>query len=55
MSSFATAALATAMIAAFLLIAGGIRLLLRREDRTRGVLMLLAAAVMIGNVLIWTL
>ena len=55
MNAFASAALAIAMIAAFLLIAGGIRLLRRREDRGRGILMIVAATVLIGNVLIWTL
>ena len=55
MNAFASAALAITMIAAFLLIAGGIQLIVRRRDRTRGVLMLVAAAVLIGNVLIWTL
>lgn len=47
--------MAIAMIAAFLLIIGGIRLVMRREERGRGLLMLGAAAVLIGNVLIWTL
>jgi hypothetical protein len=42
------------MIAAFALAAGGIHLLIRRDDRKKGILMLLAAAVMFGNVLVWT-
>lgn len=46
--------MAIAMIAAFLLIVGGIRLLRRKEERGRGALMIGAAAVLIGNVLIWT-
>ncbi len=46
--------MAVAMIAAFLLAIGGIRLAMRREDRGRGLLMLAAAAVIVGNVLIWT-
>ena len=50
-----SAALAIAMIAAFLLLIGGIRLAGRREDRTRGILMIGAAAVLVANVLIWTL
>jgi high-affinity Fe2+/Pb2+ permease len=54
-SGIASALLAIAMIAAFLLIAGGIRLARVREHRGRGLLMILAAAVLIGNVLIWTL
>jgi high-affinity Fe2+/Pb2+ permease len=44
-----------AMIAALLLVLGGIKLAMRKEDRGRGLLMLAAAAVLIGNVLIWTL
>ena len=47
--------LAIAMIAAFLLILGGIKLALRRESRGRGLLMVVAAAVLVMNVLIWTL
>ena len=43
------------MIAAFALAAGGIHLLVKRKDRKKGVLMLLAAAVALGNVLVWTL
>ena len=55
MEGFAAAAMALAMIAAFLLAIGGIRLVVRGEDRTRGLLMLVAAAVLVMNVLIWTL
>ena len=47
--------MAIAMIAAFLLILGGIRLLRRTDSRGKGVLMLVAAVVLVGNVLIWTL
>jgi hypothetical protein len=43
------------MIAAFALAAGGVHLLVKRKDRKKGVLMLLAAAVALGNVLVWTL
>lgn len=43
------------MIAAFVLILGGGMLLRSRETRSRGVLMIVAALVMIGNVLIWTI
>jgi hypothetical protein len=42
------------MIAAFALAAGGTHLLIRRNDRKKGILMLVAAAVMFGNVLVWT-
>ena len=41
------------MIAAFLLGAGGMWLIAKRRDFRKGMLMLLAAAVFLGNVLIW--
>jgi hypothetical protein len=44
--------LSIAVISVFVLIAGGIRLL-RTGDRSKGILMLVAAAVLLGNVLIW--
>lgn len=43
------------MIAAFLLAIGGARLAMRREDRRRGLLMIAAALVLAGNVVIWTI
>ena len=43
------------MLAALALIAGGFRLLIARRDRTKGALMLIAAAVLIANVLVWSL
>lgn len=43
------------MLAAFALAAGAIYLIAVRRDRHKGALMLLAAAVMLGNVLVWTL
>ena len=43
------------MIAAFLLIAGGVKLVFKQDTRSRGILMIVAAAVLIANVLIWTL
>ncbi|MBA3527408.1 MAG: hypothetical protein H0T82_10890 [Sphingomonas sp.] len=48
-------AMSLGVIAAFLLAIGGIRLMLSRETRSRGALMLVAAAVLMINVLIWTL
>ena len=42
------------MIAAFLLVIGGIKLIRTRESRGKGALMLVAAAVLVGNVAIWT-
>jgi len=47
--------MAIGMIAAFALLIGGIKLVRRKEDRGRGVLMLIAAAVLAGNVAILTL
>ena len=55
MSGLASGALAIAMIAAFLLLLGAARLVRTRETRTKGWLMLAAAAVIVGNVAIWTL
>ena len=43
-----------AMVAAFLLLAGGVKLALARQTRTRGVLMIVAALVIVTNVMIWT-
>ena len=46
--------MALAMIASFLLLAGGVKLALERQTRTRGVLMVVAALVLVMNVMIWT-
>ena len=46
--------LSIAMLASFGLIIGGVALI-RRGQRRKGVLMIVAAAVLVGNVLIWTL
>ena len=54
MQNFSAVALTLAMIAAFLLIAGGAKLVLARQTRTRGILMLVAALVIVMNVTIWT-
>jgi len=51
----ASGAMALAMLAAFALTAGGLKLALNPENRSRGLLMIVAAAVLVGNVLIWTL
>jgi len=55
MTGIASAAMALAMISAFLLAIAGARLAIREGDRQRGFLMLAAAAVLVGNVLIWVL
>jgi high-affinity Fe2+/Pb2+ permease len=54
MNDFSSAALAIAMVAAFLLAAGGVRLSLDRQTRGRGILMIVAALVIVMNVMIWT-
>ena len=43
------------MLAGFALAAGGIHTLVKARDRTKGILMLIAAVVMWGNVAIITL
>ncbi len=55
MQGLSAVAMSLGVIAAFLLAIGGIRLMLSRETRSRGALMLVAAAVLMINVLIWTL
>ena len=52
MGTIASAALALGVIAALILLAGGARMI--RSDRKRGLLMIVAALVIFGNVLIWT-
>jgi high-affinity Fe2+/Pb2+ permease len=54
MQNFSSVAMAIAMVAAFLLGIGGVKLALTRQTRGRGILMILAAAVMVMNVMIWT-
>lgn len=46
--------LSVAMLVVIALVWGGIFLLRRGTDRKRAVLMLVAAAVLLGNILIWT-
>jgi high-affinity Fe2+/Pb2+ permease len=54
MTGFAAALLSIAVLAAFALIAGGAYLLIKRNERKQGILMLIAAAILFGNVLVWT-
>jgi high-affinity Fe2+/Pb2+ permease len=54
MEKFSSVVMAIAMVAAFLLAAGGLKLALNRQTRGRGILMIVAAGVMVMNVMIWT-
>ena len=54
MGGLAAATMSVAMIAVFLLTGGGMVLLVRGQHRKQGALMLVAALVLLGNVLIWT-
>jgi high-affinity Fe2+/Pb2+ permease len=54
MDKFSTLAMTMAMIAAFILLAGGVKLSIERQTRGRGVLMIVAALVLVMNVMIWT-
>ena len=54
MDKFSGSALALAMILGFLLLAGGVKLALDSRTRGRGILMILAALVLVMNVMIWT-
>jgi hypothetical protein len=55
MSGASATFLSILMVAAFLLTLGGLHLLVKKKDRKKGTLMLVAAAVAVGNVLVWTL
>ena len=54
MSDFMSGAMALAMMAAFVLAGAGVKLAWKRESRGRGILMIVAAAVLITNVMILT-
>jgi high-affinity Fe2+/Pb2+ permease len=54
MDKFSTLAMTLAMIAGFLLVAGGVKLARVRQTRGRGILMIVAACVLVMNVMIWT-
>ena len=54
MQNVSSIAMALAMVAAILLLAGGLKLVLARQTRGRGVLMIAAALVIFMNVMIWT-
>ena len=55
MTGLTAAAPALAMLAAFALVGGGAYLLAQRRDRTKAVLMLVMALVLVGNVAVWTM
>lgn len=55
MADLSQATLSIAMIAGFLLAGGGVLLIIRQRDCKRGVLMVVAALVLVANVLIWTI
>ena len=54
MDWLATLTLSLLMLAAFALTGGGVWLILKQRDRRKGALMIVAAIVMLGNVLVWT-
>lgn len=54
MDKFSQLTLTVAMIAGFLLLAGGTKLAFDRQTRVRGILMIVAAVVIVMNVMIWT-
>jgi hypothetical protein len=54
MEEFTSGAMALAMLAALLLAVVGVKLAVHRPTRGRGILMILAAAVLVTNVMIWT-
>ncbi|MBN9940415.1 MULTISPECIES: hypothetical protein [Sphingomonas] len=55
MTSLENLAPALAMLAAFACLIGGAALIAKGQNRQKGVLMLVMAAVLVGNVVIWTL
>lgn len=54
MNDFSDVALTSAMVCGLLLLAGGVKLAVDRQTRGRGVLMMVAALVIVMNVMIWT-
>ncbi|MDB5692397.1 MAG: hypothetical protein JWO81_1460 [Alphaproteobacteria bacterium] len=53
MTGLAATLLSIAVLAAFLLIGAGLWLIVKGGDRKRGALMVVAALVLVANVLIW--
>ena len=54
MTNFPSIVMAVAMVTALLLIGAGVKLALNRQTRGRGILMIVAALVIVMNVMIWT-
>ncbi len=55
LTGIAGAAPAIAMLGMFACLIGGVALIAKKRDTRKGVLMLVMAAVLLGNVVIWTL
>ena len=55
LTSIAAAAPAIAMLGCFACLIGGAAMIATKRDTKKGVLMLVMAVVLLGNVLIWTL
>jgi hypothetical protein len=54
-TGFLATLLSIGVLAAFALLGGGLWLLIKRRDTRQGVLMLIAAVVLLVNVLMWSL
>jgi hypothetical protein len=54
LSGTAATLLSIMVLSAFVLAGGGLWMLTKRRDFRKGALMLLCAAVLLGNVVIWT-
>ena len=53
MENVSSVVMGIAMVSAFLLIAGGVKLMLKRQTKVRGALMITAGLVIVMNVMIW--
>ena len=54
MENFSSIVMGLAMVAAFVLAGGGVKLALKPQSKGRGILMIVAALVIVMNVMIWT-
>ena len=54
MENFSSIVMGIAMVAAFVLAGGGLKLAFKPQSRGRGILMIVAALVIVMNVMIWT-